>query len=147
MERHLHVYNCRRILYVTRSSCHANLLRPKFHDREAYWRPRSCLSCLCLGFLWWQRFQVSRSHYSLHHENFYSIAIQLCKNQNVHWYRHGRPYHRSPRTRYTEPIFHFREKAFTNQSGYLFTKQGHIQYDQQYKDLPVTFRDGANPGN
>ncbi|KAK4008639.1 hypothetical protein OUZ56_013772 [Daphnia magna] len=25
-------------------------------------------------------------------------------------------------------------------------EQGHIQYDQQYKDLPVTFRDGANPG-
>lgn len=24
---------------------------------------------------------------------------------------------------------------------------GHIQYDIQYKDLPITLREGANPGN
>ena len=28
----------------------------------------------------------------------------------------------------------------------LLTCKGHIQYDQQYKTQPITFRDGANPG-
>ncbi len=25
-------------------------------------------------------------------------------------------------------------------------EQGHIQYYEQYKDQPITFREGANPG-